>query len=149
MRTRFSRAIDVPPSVVIDTGPIIALLDADEANHDWVVSTLEELRQPLLTCEAVLTEASFLLARVGADPSLVVSLVARGMLTVVSLFDEDANPIGRLVRRYASVPMSLADACLVRIAERTPNATVFTLDSDFRVYRQKGRRVIPLLIPDR
>lgn len=139
----------MPPSVVIDTGPIIALLDADEANHDWVVSTLEELRQPLLTCEAVLTEASFLLARVGADPSLVVSLVARGMLTVVSLFDEDANPIGRLVRRYASVPMSLADACLVRIAERTPNATVFTLDSDFRVYRQKGRRVIPLLIPDR
>lgn len=139
----------MPPSVVIDTGPIVALLDADEANHTWVAATLDELRPPLLTCEAVLTEASFLVARAGADPSVVTSLVARGMLTVVNLFDRDAEAIGRLIRRYASLPMSLADACLVRIAERTPNATVLTLDADFRVYRQKGRRLIPLLIPDR
>jgi predicted nucleic acid-binding protein len=52
------------------------------------------------------------------------------------------------MRRYANVPMSLADACLVRIAERTANATVLTLDSDFRIYRQKGRRLIPLITPD-
>ena len=74
-------------------------------------------------------------------------MVTKGMLTIVNLFDEDADAIGRLLRRYSNVPMSLADACLVRIVERTPNASVFTLDSDFRIYRQRGRRLIPLMIP--
>ena len=133
------------PSVVVDTGPIVALLDADEANHAWAVAQLRKLRPPLLTCEAVLTEAAFLIARVGADPGLVADLVTRGLLTVVPLFDGDSDAVGRLIRRYADVPMSLADACLVRLVERTPNATLLTLDSDFRVYRQKGRRTIPLL----
>ena len=136
------------PNVVVDTGPIIALLDADEAQHGWTVSRLEELHPPLLTCEAVLTEASYLIARAGARPSVVIDLVTRGMLTVFSLLDNEADAISRLMRRYASVPMSLADACLVRITELTANATVLTLDSDFRIYRQKGRRLIPLLMPD-
>jgi predicted nucleic acid-binding protein len=137
----------VAPSVVVDTGPIVALLDADEANHAWAVERIEQLRPPLLTCEAVLTEATFLIRRLGGDPGLVIDLVSRGMLTVVGLFDDDADAIARLIRRYSSTPMSLADACLVRIVERTPNATLLTLDSDFRIYRQKGRRIIPLLTP--
>jgi predicted nucleic acid-binding protein len=137
----------VAPSVVVDTGPIVALLDADEANHAWAVERIEQLRPPLLTCEAVLTEATFLIRRLGSDPGLVIDLVSRGMLTVVGLFDDDADAIARLIRRYSSTPMSLADACLVRIVERTPNATLLTLDSDFRIYRQKGRRIIPLLTP--
>lgn len=135
------------PSVVVDTGPIVALLDADEANHDWSRDRMLELRPPLLTCEAVLTEATFLIARSGADPSIVLSLVTRGLLTVVGLFDDDADAVGRLLRRYSSTPMSLADACLVRIVERTQNATMLTLDSDFHIYKQNGRRIIPLLIP--
>lgn len=135
------------PSVVVDTGPIVALLDADEANHAWVVDRVEQLRPPLLTCEAVLTEATFLIMRLGGDPGIVIDLVGRGMLTVVGLFDDDADAIARLIRRYSSTPMSLADACLVRIVECTPNATLLTLDSDFRIYRQKGRRIIPLLTP--
>lgn len=135
------------PSVVVDTGPIVALLDADESTHDWVVERLGELRPPLLTCEAVLTEAAFLVARIGADPGIVTDLVTRGLLTVVNLFDGESDAITRLLRRYSSTPMSLADACLVRVIERTPNATLLTLDSDFRVYRQKGRRIIPLLTP--
>ena len=138
----------MPPNVIVDTGPIVALFDADEAHHSWVVSRLEELEPPLLTCEAVLTEASYLIARAGASPSVVVDLVTRGMLAVMSAFEGEAEAISRLLRRYANVPMSLADACLVRIAERTANATVLTLESDFRIYRQKGRRLIPLLIPD-
>jgi len=135
------------PSVVVDTGPILATLDASEAHHGWALARLEELRPPLLTCEAVLTEAAFLLSRVGADPGLVIDLVRRGMLSVVPVLDGEADAIARLLRRYANVPMSLTDACLVRIVERTPNASLLTLDSDFRIYRQKGRRLIPLLIP--
>ena len=103
----------------------------------------------MLTCEAVLSEASFLLRRAGADPSLPVRLVRRGVLEVVGLFesDGDADALARLMRRHADVPMSFADACLVRIVERTPHGSVMTLDPGFRLYRQARRRTIPLLIP--
>ena len=141
---------DVPrPSVVVDTGPIVALLDADEAHHDWARDQFDSLAPPLLTCEAVLSETSFLLQRVGADPGIPLTLVERGVLRVERLLDsgEDALAIGRLIRRYRNVPMSFADACLVRLVERTERASVLTLDSDFRIYRQVRRRVIPLLIP--
>lgn len=134
-------------SVVVDSGPIVALLDADEAHHSWVIAQLERLRPPLLTCEAVLSEASFVIGRVRSDRSLVPDLVVRGLITVGHLFDEDARAIRDLMRRYRDVPMSLADACLVRLVERTPHATLFTLDSDFQVYRQKGRRLIPTIAP--
>jgi predicted nucleic acid-binding protein len=85
----------VASSVVVDTRPILALLDEDEANHEWGVTQVEELRPPLLTCEAVLTEATFLVARAKADPNLVIDLVRRGMLTVVKLFDDDSDAISR------------------------------------------------------
>lgn len=134
-------------SVIVDTGPIVAWLDADESHHDWVRSQFDRLRPPLVTCEAVLTEACFLVARIGGDPAVLPDLVARGVLTVRDGIGEDAEIVARLMRRYASVPMSLADACLVRLVERTPNATLFTLDEDFRVYRQMGRRLIPLIAP--
>ena len=137
------------PTVVVDTGPIVALLDADEAHHDWARRQFDMLAPPLLTCEAVLSETSFLLQRVGADPNLPVRLVERGVLRVVRLLDssDDALAIGRLIRRYRDVPISFADACLVRLVERTDHASIMTLDSDFRMYRQARRRVIPLLTP--
>ena len=134
-------------SVVVDTGPIVAMLDADEANHDWVMSQVQRLRAPLVTCEAVLTEAAFLMSRAGVDSSIVPQLVTRGFVTIAKLFDDDAAQIVRLMARYQNVPMSLTDACLVKLVERTPNATLFTLDSDFSIYRQKSRRLIPLLAP--
>ena len=138
-----------PPTVVVDTGPIVALLDTDEAHHDWARSQFAALKPPLLTCEAVLSEAAFLLQRAGADPSLPVALIERGVLRVARPLagEDDALAVGRLIRRYRDVPMSFADACLVRIVECTDNASIMTLDSDFRIYRQAGRRVIPLLIP--
>jgi len=137
------------PTVVVDTGPIVALLDADEARHDWARARFEDLRAPLLTCEAVLSEAAFLLRRAGADPSLPVRLVRRGVFEVVNVLDTDADAdaLARLMRRYADVPMSFADACLVRIVERTRGGSVMTLDAGFRIYRQARRRIIPLLAP--
>jgi predicted nucleic acid-binding protein len=135
----------VAASVVVDTGPIVALLDADDRQHAWVKAQFARLRPPLITCEAVLTESCFLIAREGGDASAVIELVERRVLSVAQLFDADAASIARLMRRYEKVPMSLADACLVRLIERTSQATLFTLDSDFEIYRQKGRRLIPLL----
>lgn len=134
-------------SVVVDTGPIVAFLDADDQYHDWAKAEFARLRPPLLTCEAVLTEACFLVDRAGGDQSGVAQLVERGVLTIVQLFDDEAVSLTGLMRRYKNVPMSLADACLVRLVELTPQATLFTVDSDFEIYRQKGRRLIPLLAP--
>jgi len=137
------------PTVIVDTGPIVALLDADEAHHEWARTRFAALRPPLLTCEAVLPDASFLLQRAGADPALPVTLAGRGVLRVERPLssEADAGAVGQLMRRYRSVPMSFADACLVRLVEGIENASIMTLDSDFRIYRQAGRRVIPLLAP--
>ena len=137
------------PTVVVDTGPIVALLDADEAHHDWARRQFDMLAPPLLTCEAVLSETSFLLHRVGGDSSLPLALVERGVLRVERLVNssDDALAISRLIRRYGNVPMSFADACLVRLVERTEHASIMTFDSDFHIYRQARRRVIPLLAP--
>ena len=137
----------VAASVIVDTGPIVALLDADDQQHAWVKAQFARLRPPLLTCEAVLTESSFLIARGGSDASAAVQLVERGVLSIAQLFDTEAASIARLIRRYENVPISLADACLVRLVELTSQSTLFTLDSDFEIYRQKGRRLIPLLTP--
>ena len=87
------------------------------------------------------------MARGGGESSAVIQLVERGVLTVAQLFDSESASIGRMMRRYENVPMSLADACLVRLVELTSQSTLFTLDSDFAIYRQKGRRLIPLLAP--
>ena len=104
----------MPPTVVVDTGPIVALLDADEAHHEWAREQFQTFAAPLLTCETVLSEASFLLARAGEDPSLPVTLVERGVLKVTRTLSspEDVLAVGRMIRRYRNVPMSLADACL-------------------------------------
>ena len=137
------------PTVVLDTGPLIALLDRDEAHHDWATTQFNTLVPPLLICDAVLSEASFLLHRAGLDAGLPVELVARGVLVVSSPLTSgnDAVSVRSLMRRYRNVPMSFADACLVRLVERTENGSILTLDSDFRIYRQSNRRVIPLLLP--
>ena len=137
------------PMVIADTGPIVALLDAGDAHHDWARAQFAALRPPLLTCEAVLSEASFLVQRAGADPGLPAALVAQGVLRVEPAVrtDGDAVAIARSIRQYRSVPMSFADACLVRLVEQQDRGSILTLDSGFRIYRRDGRRVIPLLIP--
>ena len=137
------------PTVVLDTGPLIALLDRDEAHHVWAAAQFKTLSPPLLTCDSVLSEASFLLRRAGLDASLPVEFLTRGVLEIASpLASRDgASSVRSLMRRYRNVPMSFTDACLVSLIERTKNSSILTLESDFRIYRQTSRRAIPLLIP--
>ena len=137
----------MPKSVVIDTGPLVAWLDAADMQHEWAKEQFARLRPPLTTCEAVLVEAAHLVLRGGGDPHLVIALVAKGVLVVGISVQEEAPHLQRLMQRYRSVPMSVADACLVRLVERLPDAVLMTLDSDFRVYRQHSRKLIPLLAP--
>lgn len=133
---------------IVDTGPLVALLDARDQHHRWARTTLDEMEPPLLTCEPVLAEASHLVRKLAGGPQAVLGLVARGIVTVPFRVDDEAEILASLLTKYASVPMSLADACLVRMIELDPNATILTFDSDFRVYRHSRRLVVPVLMPD-
>jgi predicted nucleic acid-binding protein len=103
---------------------------------------------PLDTCEAVLSEACYLLQHVPGGPQAVVELVTKGLVTVSFSLQTEAKTIQRLILRYADVPMALADACMVRLVEINEPSLVFTLDSDFKIYRKHGRTVLPILLPD-
>jgi predicted nucleic acid-binding protein len=126
----------------------VALLNQKDRFHRWATEHWADIQAPLLTCEPVLAEACFLLRHTGNGPAAVLELVSRGVVRVPFRIELDVEPIQRLLRRYANVPMSLADACLVRLAEHDSRARVFTLDDDFHIYRIHGRRVIPTLSPE-
>jgi predicted nucleic acid-binding protein len=108
-------------------------------------STWKKLRSPLLTCEAVMAEACFLLQNVHGGESSILSLLAAEVITIPFNLSKEVKPIRQLMKQYESVPMSLADACLVRMSELTRESSVFTLDSDFRIYRQFKNQVIPVI----
>ena len=133
--------------LVVDAGPLVVLLAENARIRPWVTAQFRRLKPPFLTCEAVLTEAAFLLKRHGADPDLLFAMMERGALKVDFTLGDHRADVRELMRRYQDTPMSLADACLVRMAEIHQGSTVFTLNSDFLVYRKHGRQVIPVLMP--
>ena len=133
---------------LLDTGPLVSFLASGLRHHAWAVEQWKRLRPPLLTCEPVLTEAAFLLKREGHDADALFALLERGVIRIALSVEEEQADLRALMRRYRNRPMSLADACLVRLSEMHTAAEVFTLESDFRIYRRHGNRVIPTLMPD-
>jgi predicted nucleic acid-binding protein len=134
--------------VLLDTGPWVALLCRDDTFHGWAREQFGRIARPLLTCEAVVAETCFLLARAGHDPAKALALVSRGVVRVGMSLAEEIGAVQALFERYDNVPASLADACLVRMSELYDRSRVLTLDSDFRIYRRHGRKVIPLIAPE-
>ena len=133
--------------IIVDTGPLVAFLVREESHHDWVKEQFQRLPAPFLTCEPVLTETFFLVRHLRQGPARFFALLNSGLLRAdFSVLDESAS-LEKLIHKYADVPMSLADACLVRLAELNPRSTVFTLDDDFKIYRRHGRETIPALMP--
>ena len=108
---------------------------------------MEKLKPPMLTCEAVLTEAAILLKREGRETDPLFALLERGVLRVSLEIEDQLADLRTLMRRYRERPMSLADACLVRLSEVHPGHVVFTFDRDFKIYRRHGNKVIPVLMP--
>jgi predicted nucleic acid-binding protein len=134
--------------VILDTGPLVALLNRRDSHHEWAKILWAETEAPLLSCEPVIAEACFLLRNLGRGPAAVVELVRRGAVTIAFSLRDESAAIIRLLERYSDVPISLADACLVRMAELHGDSRVMTADSDFRIYRKHGRRIVPTLMPD-
>lgn len=142
-----ARPAGLRAGVLVDTGPLVALLNGADRHHRWAVAQLAEIEPPLITCEAVLTEASHLVRQLPRGRTALMEMVDETFLTIGLQIAAESAPLLALVKRYASVPMSLADACMVRLAEMNPQGVVWTLDSDFSVYRKNARHVIPLLSP--
>ena len=131
----------------MDTGPIVAFLNRRDRYHPWASQELSKLQPPLLTCEAVISEACFLMRRFGGGARSVMELLRRGLILIDFNLSDEVEPIDKLLSKYEDVPISLADACLVRMSEQLSQSTILTLDSDFTRYRKNGRQVIPTRMP--
>jgi uncharacterized protein len=136
----------MPGGVLMDTGPLVAYFSDSEKHHDWAVTQFSTLDMPFVTCEPVLTEACFIAARNGVSPARVLDVLARGAMEIGIQLEDELPAVRLLMERYSNVPMSLADACLVRLAEMT-GLPICTLDSDFTIYRSRGRGALKLIAP--
>jgi uncharacterized protein len=132
-------------SALVDAGFLVALLSRRDSNHGWAAAQASRLPPPWMTCEAVLSETLHLLGRSGTRS--LASLLRRGALLCSYRFADDMDAVLKLLEKYADVPMSFADACLVRMTETLNNPVLLTTDADFRIYRRLGRQIIPAVLP--
>jgi len=136
-----------PNGIVLDTGPLVALLDAGDRHHAWAAAEFGRFEGSVRVCEAVLTEALYLLRALRPAQEKILEWVERRELTCDFVLPQEVRAVRALWSRYANVPMSLADACVVRMAELHPSAVVCTLDSDFAIYRKAMKTPLNLLTP--
>lgn len=134
-------------SVITDTGPIVALLNESDAHHSWARECFKTLEPPLISCEAVLYEAFFLLQRFPPGKRMLLRMIAGGAFTLQFRLNDHMTEIAKLLEKYDDTPMDFADACLVRMAENSKHTKIWTIDSDFKIYRLGNRRVVPVLAP--
>jgi uncharacterized protein len=133
--------------IIADTSAVVGLIRRRDQWHPWVSSEVVGLEPPFLTCEAVISESCFLLQDAPGGGEKVLDLLSDGFLKISFSLDHELASIHGLIRKYDDVPMSLADACLVRMSELIDKSVIFTVDSDFLIYRRSGRRKIPLISP--
>jgi len=134
-------------AAILDTGPLVAFLDRAEQHHRWVTEQVADLDPPLLVCEPMLAEAMYLLGRFSEAHEALFGLLGNGALKIAFRIDEHVPALRKLHQKYRDRPMSLADACIVRMAEIYERHAVLTLDSDFTVYRKDGRIPLALIHP--
>jgi predicted nucleic acid-binding protein len=133
--------------IIADAATIVALIDKRDKFHQWAASQAENLPIPFLTCEAVISESCYLLHNILNGEKTVLTYLKKGILQIDFSLSNEVEAIENSMQKYSDVPMSLADACLVRMSELIDNSVVFTLDSDFYIYRKNGKRKIDLVVP--
>jgi uncharacterized protein len=133
-------------SVLVDAGFLVALLSRRDGNHAWAAALAQRFPPPWQTCDAAPSEAFHLLGPRGA-PALAGLLRRRALVSVFHLGDAPEEVLG-LMHKYADLPMSFADACLVRMTEVLPEPMLLTTDTDFGIYRRLGRKTVPCMLPD-
>jgi uncharacterized protein len=127
--------------VLVDAGPLVAILDRGDRDHEWCVAALKTLREPLVTVWPALTEAMYLLGGSWQAQKALWSRLETDALALAPLDEGDASRMRELMEKYRDLPMDLADAALVRVAERDSLTDIFTLDrKHFSLYRPGRRR---------
>jgi predicted nucleic acid-binding protein len=132
-------------NVIVDAAFMVALLSRRDSHHRWAVTQAKHLAPPWSTCEAALSESFHLVGSRGA--AALSAMLRRGAVVIAFELGAHLTPVLTFMQKYADVPMSLADACLVRMTEMTADPLILTTDSDFRIYRRHGRQVVPCLFP--
>jgi predicted nucleic acid-binding protein len=132
-------------SPVADAGFLVALWRQDDQHHAWALATARANPPPWTTCEAALSEAEHLLGPAGR--ASLRTACRRGALRVGQVLANELEAILDLLDKYDNIPMSIADACIVRMTEVLPDAMVLTTDTDFKIYRRHSRKVVPCLLP--
>ncbi len=135
-------------TVLVDTGPLIALFNRNDKHHSWSFRHFREFKPPLITCDAVLAEALYILRRDPAAVPFILGLVEKDVIVSSFSISKNAFAVRKLMTKYKDTPMDFADACVVRMTELMGDCRVWTVDSDFKVYRRNGRAIIPLIFPD-
>jgi predicted nucleic acid-binding protein len=133
--------------VLADTGPLVALFNPRDRFHAWARARFDEFTEPMLTCEAVLAETLFLASKVPGACAKLLALWHRDLLQISFSAQPEKTAVLRLLTKCADLPISLADACLVRMSEVHSDSVVWTLDQHFSIYRRHGRHVIPVITP--
>ena len=133
--------------IILDTGPIVAFLNKRDRYFSWANEVFKLLKPPVYTCDSVISEACFLLRNMEGGSIAVVELLERDLIVVDFDLASEIQAVKKLMSKYANVPMSLADACLIRMTEIEKGSQIITLDRDFNVYRRFDRQQVPVLMP--
>ena len=133
--------------VLADAGPLVAFLDRNDPAYTWACAQIHSFTGPMFTCEAVVSECAHLTEHSDPGNQQLLALLRTGGLRISYSLKHDLDAVAILMRKYSDVPMSLADACLVRMTETLPEPVLLTTDSDFRVYRRHSRQMVPCVMP--
>lgn len=129
-------------AILVDAGPIVALIDRSDSSHGEVVKAMRSVRDPLVTVWPVVVEAMYLLAFSWRAQTALWEMIETGVVRILPLDLADVPRMKQLMEKYRDLPMDMADAALVRVAEREGLRRILTLDrTDFGVYRlaRKGK----------
>ena len=125
---------------LLDTGPLVALLSRTDRFHERAKRLFADLKPPLITCEAVLAETCYLVGKYAGAAGEVVELGRKGFYEIGLHIEDHFTEIRALLAKYGDQKISLADACLIRLAEIRNEPNILTFDDDFRIYRWGGNR---------
>jgi len=137
------------PTYLTDSGPLVALLDRSDADHEWARKQFDTVNYPVWTCEGVIAETSHLLAASGMPERAAVELVSRRIVEINFELKANIDRVMSLMTKYHDTPMDFVDACMVVMTEAKKDCQLITIDSDFHIYRRFERQVIPLIMPTR
>lgn len=136
-----------PNRIILDTGPLVAFLTKSDFFHEWAVMQFAQLTPPFFTNESVISEACFLLRNTENGAQKIFKLLERDLIQIPFRLEPEIITVLKLLTKYKNIPMSLADACLVRMSEQISGSVICTLDGDFNIYRKDKRKIIPIIIP--